>query len=288
MSTSALIPLALEINRWLLDDANRARFREQVTEYLRLRAGTTTRSTLRDGGQIRVDERGLQLPFDDEYHTVYEPVPHVMCRRYAVLAIVVAICLPEEPWLIPPDTPEDPDNFESVREGFKQHRAWYACIKDAQGTLKDSHAPMVQACMDAVKRDLQAAAPCEDQVRVQPPAEPATNTPEKLLLSWREITTALGRPWNKASQQQIRRLNDLTDGPITKAKKGSQPRVRQRDLLEWWRKQTDRHTDADRRLVSSPVSAKEQVFPYGRAAEVVVPGIGGHIKKHRRDAKSKR
>jgi hypothetical protein len=116
-------------------------------------------------------------------------------------------------------------------------------------------------------------------------------TVPEVLDSWAEIFATLkeGAATNvwkntEESRRKLRKLHKETPGPIKFPKRGGQPCVEKRDLLEWIRKASHayvasrEHEDQEEVAVRMTVSAR---YPHGRAG-TVVPEIGGHVQTTRK------
>ena len=103
--------------------------------------------------------------------------------------------------------------------------------------------------------------------------------PVEWLLSWAEITAAVGRENTDSQQRRISRLSKLRGGPIIPAeKRGAQPKADRAKLLEWWRGLGDSYSVKKATQQARPERAK------GTPGERVFDGaIGfGQVKNNQR------
>lgn len=124
--------------------------------------------------------------------------------------------------------------------------------------------------------------PVGDQEATQESNLPSTVEPTQpvpLLLSWREIADALGRPNTTEFQSALKRLNDQHGGPIVTTGRGAQPKVNRDRLVEWWNALETRLEELDGRKRDEAESVKSQ-HPYGSDGQVI-PDIGGGVKRRR-------
>lgn len=108
--------------------------------------------------------------------------------------------------------------------------------------------------------------------------------PKAYLWGWTEILDAVGMKDNTENRRQVRRLNDLFDGPIVVVGSGSKPQaINKTNLLAWWNRLDDLHRELQQQERDKQATAADS-YSYGSGG-TVVPNIAGAVKKRRRDAK---
>jgi hypothetical protein len=84
---------------------------------------------------------------------------------------------------------------------------------------------------------------------------------------------------NNDNQRNVRNLNNKYDGPIIFPKQGAQPKADKAKLLEWWDGLEQQFLDEQQRKSDAEATVAGQ-HPYGKDG-IVVPGIGGSVKRRR-------
>jgi hypothetical protein len=118
------------------------------------------------------------------------------------------------------------------------------------------------------------AGPTTTTTAPSPPTKPAA-----YLWSWQEILDCLGLKNNKQKRDLVRKLNDSWEGPIILPKQGGQPVVIKEELRQWWN-DLKRHIEEKNQKDVDTRATVEAQHGYGKDG-VVVPEIGGHVKKRR-------
>lgn len=123
---------------------------------------------------------------------------------------------------------------------------------------------------------------------VEPLVDEVTDHPtqpleaKRILLGWREILDALGRP--QGDKRKIENLNKKFGGPIASFGQGAGPRVAAETLFNWWNNLASEYEQKEEnragRQRDADASTRDR-YLHGRSAEVV-PEIGGHSSGKRR------
>ena len=133
--------------------------------------------------------------------------------------------------------------------------------------------------------------PVEDCLNGEQPAQQSegqsvesqeSTEPKKLLTGWHKISKALNMPYDQ--RNGIKSLNKRFDGPITNRGPGTHPMVYEEELREWWDKLAAQEQELANKREGVRLSAKDQ-HDYGRDG-TATPGIGGGVKKRRRDRRT--
>jgi hypothetical protein len=103
--------------------------------------------------------------------------------------------------------------------------------------------------------------------------------PKKLLVGWHDITAALEMPYSR--REDIQRLNQSLNGPISNHGAGTKPMVYFNDLLRWWNTLAALQQDMANQRDGAKLSAEAQ-HNYGRDG-TAAPEIGGGVKERRKD-----
>lgn len=165
-------------------------------------------------------------------------------------------------------------HLRAVFAGIKQH------IIDAVKAGDQSVEPALQTALERVRDDLAARG-----VIGQSSDQAADlQQPKTILSSWREITTALGLP-HEVGMGKVKSLNERLNGPIPKARKGSQPVVERGALIDSWNKlavmQQELANQRDGKAAAASAS-----YSHGRDG-TMSPEIGGHQRKRRSKGKER-
>jgi len=107
-----------------------------------------------------------------------------------------------------------------------------------------------------------------------------TSDPIQWLTSWREITTVLNRSHDE--YRNIKRINEFYNGPIPSPRRGAQPRVDRKALIEWWNSMEVTQWEQEGRGQSRRLSVETRQ-EFGRTGEIIHE-IGGEVKKRRRQS----
>jgi hypothetical protein len=99
------------------------------------------------------------------------------------------------------------------------------------------------------------------------------------LVGWRDITAALGMPYNR--REDIQRLNQSFIGPIKNHGAGTKPMVYFDVLIPWWNSLAVLQQDLANQREGAELSAEAQ-HNYGREGKAA-PEIGGGVKERRKD-----
>ena len=137
--------------------------------------------------------------------------------------------------------------------------------------------------------EIQPHAPNFSHSPLTAPNEATSSTkpppPKVYFTSWRELLLALDLKNTAEMQNKVRSLNKSHDGPIVLPRKGSQPKVERSVLLEWWNGLQDRF-EVIRGRESDAAATTQNQHAHGKSG-IVVPDIGGSIKKRRSDKVTK-
>lgn len=113
----------------------------------------------------------------------------------------------------------------------------------------------------------------------------APEKPRAYALNWSELIKALGRTDTPPFRRALRYLSDEHNGPIKFLGSGTSLKVDTAELVAWWNGLGGRWEELARQKADQKAdqeaSVKDQ-YPHGREA-VVVPNIGGHSKKKRKN-----
>lgn len=146
-------------------------------------------------------------------------------------------------------------------------------LRDRDGVVWDGQVVIVlRALADEVEGKPEATGG-------KPTAALEPEAPIPLLLSWREITDALGRPNTAEFRESLKRLNDQHDGPLVVPGRGAQPKVNREKLIAWWNSLEARLAELDARKRDKVETVNNQ-YRYGADGEVV-PDISGGVKRRR-------
>ena len=153
--------------------------------------------------------------------------------------------------------------------------ALLAEVQKGDSSLWDTLADAVAEVGQAAGQEQQAAPP-DDRPRID---KESALEPAPLLLSWREITDALGRPNTQEFRNALIRLSEQYDGPLVKPGRGGQPKVHREKLVAWWNGLEARMAELDARKRDQEETVKNQ-YLHGSDGEVV-PDIAGGVKRPR-------
>ena len=106
--------------------------------------------------------------------------------------------------------------------------------------------------------------------------EPAA-IPKDYVIGWADILQTLMRDNNPTEKGKVERLNELKNGPIIKGGTGQQPIAEKTELIHWWNNLGETWTNRQSVQTNTAATLEEQ-YSHGRDA-IVVPGIGGQVKK---------
>lgn len=172
------------------------------------------------------------------------------------------------------------DGPAAAEEERRHLRMWRESLDD----LRDLNERLVAAAtllLPGLRPDLRAVVASdiekcdpEDLVREwQTIIDRACHQPVKVLRGSYEILRALGLPTDKSTWRRVKRLNDLTGGPIRY--RGNQPWVVEGHLHRWWNSLTSRADDLERRLadLAAAAGAINEADPRG-AADLAAADMG--------------
>src|SRR5262249_14088628 len=138
MAPTPLAELAWQVHSLLAEDRTRARFLDQCLEYLRLRP--------------EHPDRPPPLPFDtDDNIEPPDKPPLMLCERYAILAALHKVYCHQE---APVDPAPWPEGASGEEPGAQDYMAWVTLVYRAR-ILGERHLPNLQACLAAVRKDLE-------------------------------------------------------------------------------------------------------------------------------------
>lgn len=103
--------------------------------------------------------------------------------------------------------------------------------------------------------------------------------PVKLLFGWADIAEAVGQKNDEAFQKRVKALHARIQSPIVFGGQGKPPTVDRAKLLSWWNTLADRLAELESRRRDSKETTRD-TYKHGRDG-IVVPDIGGHVKKRR-------
>jgi len=155
-------------------------------------------------------------------------------------------------------------------------------IKAGRSQIGSSNDSMVSAKAMSQTANEPAADDATSVVATTFPIAEASEA-EDVVRGWPEILTILKRPVNDGEQRAIRRLNNISNGPIIT---DGRPRAVKSKLFEWWNRVQTRKTEIDdanedeRERVRGAVETANVQTPFSRAG-TVAHEIGGSVKKRR-------
>jgi hypothetical protein len=195
-------------------------------------------------------------------------------------------------------TPEETDALLALTDDLCPLFPREDCERAIDRTWRESYVPPFLPAVKLVAVDALAPQPATgaEAVEVFPKEEaPEGSTsltnpspqpipePKEYLDGWQSILVALGMKNNEAERRKVSRTNKEMGGPIIVPGRGSQPKVDRARLIEWWNGLEMRWQALDNQTQGARLEAEAQ-HNYGREG-VVVPGIGGQVKKRRKDFK---
>lgn len=158
---------------------------------------------------------------------------------------------------------------------------------DSGVMLPDAFGRLVE-CIDTLLAETAAPhAVMFPAIKPQADAEPL----KVYLHNWRQILDTLELHNERTNRNHIRKLNDKCGGPILLPSQGGQPRVVEAELLSWWRrieelwKEKKEQGDLRQQTEGSRRETVSDQHSYGHEG-IVVPAIGGSIKRRRKKPKT--
>jgi len=145
----------------------------------------------------------------------------------------------------------------------------------------------VDSPSSGAEQQLPTAVPVSPAV---PGREQSILPPDPPLLSWSAIIAAINELQGETvlkdsaeGQQTVRKTHSHLAGPIKFGRKGSQPRVGKRALIQWWTEAVESVTSAtedNEQRRESKAAVSESIHDHGRGE--VAADVSGSVKKRRK------